>query len=58
MTKNQQSLVLDLLHQDKNLSDWSLNFLLNLEQNYWENPITQLQINKLHQLAKQEGLIE
>lgn len=61
MTRDQQSLVRDLLDQDVgSLDDWSINFLESLEDKYWQltQPITQKQIDKLHELAKKEGLIE
>lgn len=60
MTKDQQNLVRDLLEHDvENLDDWSINFLENLENKYWEvnTPLSEKQLNKLHELAKKEGLI-
>lgn len=59
MTKDQQSLVRDLLDQDVgNLSEWAIGFLESLEERSWHLPMSEKQINKLHDLAQQEGLIE
>jgi len=59
--KDQQQLVRDLLDQDVgNLDNWSISFLENLENKYWEvnTPLSENQFNKLHELAKKEELIE
>lgn len=59
MTKDQQNLVEDLLQQDVgNLDDWSINFLDSLRNRMWEEELSEKQLNKLHELAKKEGLIE
>ena len=58
MTKDQQGLVRDLLDKEVgNLSDWAINFLESLEKNKWNFPLTEKQLNKVHELAMQEGLI-
>lgn len=61
MTKDQQQLVRDLLdHDEGNLDDWSINFLESLEGRCWElsEQLSEKQQNKLHELAKKEGLIK
>ncbi len=59
MTKAQQNVVRDLLEQDvRNLDDWETNFLDSLETNQWDTTLSFKQKNKLHELAKKEGLIE
>ncbi len=58
MTKDQQNLVRDLLDQEVgNLDNWSINFLDSLEAKMWRETLSDKQLNKLHELAKKEGLI-